>query len=138
MHMRRLIALFSLFFALFIFANEAQAQSGNTHVYVNAQELNTQQLNYLQSLIGQVHPGSYYLDQAGNFGVEGQYPHVNLRRAVQAARQNHTPQSAQTSPYTNSGNSGYFRKEGSNRIYYHQNNGPLILGVRGGVAYQGN
>lgn len=55
------------------------ASSGNTGVLINGRELPTSDWIALSRLVGgQVPPGRYFIDAAGNAGPEGGYPLVNL------------------------------------------------------------
>lgn len=60
------------------------ASAGNTGVLVNGRELPQTELAFLANLIGQVNPGSYWLDANGNMGVEGNNtPAINLATVIQ-------------------------------------------------------
>jgi len=62
-----------------------QASGGNTGVYINGRRLPRNELFALQQLIGPVRPGRYWLDAAGNAGMEGGPALVNLVAAHRAA-----------------------------------------------------
>jgi hypothetical protein len=72
--------------AFFIMANlelggplPADASNGNTQVAINGRWLTTSEVNYLTALVQTpIQPGRYWLDGAGNAGVEGQPAIVNL------------------------------------------------------------
>lgn len=45
--------------------------NGDTGVFVNGREITRDELNYLQSVVGPLSPGRYWLDASGNAGVMG-------------------------------------------------------------------
>ena len=59
---------------------------GGTHVFINGRELHTMDVMGLQSLLGMVMPGRYWVDEMGNTGFEGGPPMFNLLAAVQQAQ----------------------------------------------------
>jgi len=54
------------------------ASAGTTGVFVNGRELPMRDVRNLQQIVGAVLPGRYWLDAAGNVGVEGGPPFLNL------------------------------------------------------------
>jgi hypothetical protein len=72
--------------------------SSSTGVYLNGQELSTQDKAQLDELLGgSVPPGRYTVDAAGNAGPEGQPPVVNL---VELSRSRHErPQQPSRKPF---------------------------------------
>jgi hypothetical protein len=65
----------------------ANASAGHTGVFINGREINLVEAMYLQSLLGAVYRGRWWLDGRGNFGVEGNpIPAGNLMAVVQASQ----------------------------------------------------
>ena len=62
------------------------ASGGDTKIYVNGRELHRQDVLALQTLVGPIQQGRYYLDAMGNVGYEGGPVLLNLVLLVQAAR----------------------------------------------------
>lgn len=67
----------------------ADASGTGTGVFLNGREAHAQDVLALQSILGQVLPGRYFVDAQGNAGYEGGPPLVNLVVAAQqqASRQ---------------------------------------------------
>lgn len=68
------------------------ASAGTTPVYINGRRLPITDVRNLQQIVGMVLPGRYWMDAAGNVGVEGGPPFMNLavlaRQAGRAASGN--------------------------------------------------
>jgi len=68
------------------------ASGGTTPVYINGRRLPIADVRNLQQIVGMVLPGRYWMDAAGNVGVEGGPPFMNLavlaRQAGRAASGN--------------------------------------------------
>jgi len=62
-----------------------QASNGDTDVYVNGRRLPRAELSALEQLVGPVEPGRYWLDAAGNAGLEGGPVLVNVIAAHRRA-----------------------------------------------------
>lgn len=54
------------------------ASGGTTPVYINGRRLPIADVRNLQQIVGMVLPGRYWMDAAGNVGVEGGPPFLNL------------------------------------------------------------
>jgi hypothetical protein len=63
-----------------------RASAGDTGVFINGRELSRTEVAFL-SRLGPVVPGRYWLDAAGNVGIEGSpMPFANLFAAIQRAQ----------------------------------------------------
>ena len=57
---------------------QEDASGVGTSVFLNGRELHQQDLHYLQSILGSIGPGRYWLDARGYFGYEGNPPSTNI------------------------------------------------------------
>lgn len=106
-----------------------------TGVYVNSHELNYQTLSTLQSLIGSIPAGKYYMDQEGNFGIVDYPPVVNLYKVAEQ-RYGYQYNSSRSSTPSNRNNkftyrkspnsAGIHMKEGNKHHYSNWKSGAII------------
>ena len=86
----------------------SNASRGNTGVYINGRNLPQQDLMVLQSVLGYIQPGKYWIDANGNAGKEGGPALINLRQAVAANQQNNSNYNSGGNANTSSGNKNTF------------------------------
>jgi hypothetical protein len=82
---QRLLTLLMVFVMLWVNTAALYAQNRDTGVYVNKREINGQDRDLLESLLGPLAAGHYWLDQNFNFGREGDSCWVNLARLSNGA-----------------------------------------------------
>lgn len=147
-------SIFVMIVALFaVLALPTEAEAQRTGVYVNNYELNPYDLQMLTQLTGPLYQGFYYIDQAGNFGVVGYYPSLNLYQVAQnlgmAQNQNRSAGSQYQQRGSNNGefryqndpaSSGYYWQEGNASGWSNSNTGSSITTdgtLEGTIIYSG-
>ncbi|UZR92278.1 hypothetical protein [Chondrinema litorale] len=104
----------------------ANASNGNTNVFINGRNLPQQDLMVLQSVLGYIQPGRYWIDGNGNAGKEGGPALINLRQAVAANQQSNTN-------YNTGGNNN--SNSGSKNTFYRNSYTGIGAGSDGETSY---
>ena len=89
--------------------SDSSTYSTGTDIYVNGYELTQEEVYSLETIVGRIQPGRYWLDNQGYYGYEGGPAMGNLYTLAEGSGGNGYNRSSDGSLYTGTdGDTGYF------------------------------